>query len=438
MIGRPPSSMIKLGATHYKLVVATAPSLPQKMVSTCQQNSMRPLCIHEECKSDPKALYISDKQRGWRPVSDAKLWKGTCSYSTVTIDGKVRCEAGQSDTSKGGIPRFTLQEPPLYPSFLCTQEIAGCPFSELTVPSGASVSGTNCHANTTIPHGGSCNFEKQGFKCERATCCNGRFSKATCSRPGCKFSKVIVPGGANVTGVGCNKGSEVKSGSQCVLTKPRHDCETISCKFGRFSSKYPACTPKACLPSSLTIPRGAHSNCSIQTRTNSTVEHGTVCAVYKHGFKCETSMCDQGAFKITSPKCEEKGCLFNTVKAPADVDKGFSHVNCVAGKKVPHGTKCFFSKNAMNCESVTCNKGNFSSLSPRCVPQTCCQQQLQSPFGLEVPEDSFLLKVARATSKEDTKREKAAKLDFKQGHKNRIVRVKEIIDKVVFRASDPC
>ena len=69
-------------------------------------------------------------------------------------------------------------------------------------------------------------------------------------------------------------------------------------------------------------------------------------------------------------------------------------------------------------------------LAPKCEAQTCCQQMVQSSFGLEMPEDRYLLQAKRATSQQDAEREKAAKADFKQGQKNRIKAVKEIINKV--------
>ena len=51
-------------------------------------------------------------------------------------------------------------------------------------------------------------------------------------QPGCAFNQLTLPGGATVTGTNCDVTGTVAINDSCTFSKLNHNCHTVSCSEG--------------------------------------------------------------------------------------------------------------------------------------------------------------------------------------------------------------
>eukprot|EP00756_Hemistasia_phaeocysticola_P019122 Hpha_TRINITY_DN15640_c8_g1::TRINITY_DN15640_c8_g1_i2::g.97857::m.97857 len=130
------------------------------------------------------------------------------------------------------------------------RKVEGCPFDQLTVPAGAKAEGDGCTTGGTVPRGLFCTYRKDGAQCEVSACTHElkwTQTAPTCKTVGCPFEQITVPSGATPSGEDCAPGASVRKGSFCSFLKEGHTCDLIICGE-QWSQTKPSCRPSEVRP----------------------------------------------------------------------------------------------------------------------------------------------------------------------------------------------
>jgi len=236
-----------------------------------------------------------------------------------------------------------------------------------------------------------CNFKVDGWNCPASTCNLGSWSTGAfpdCQPKKCNFDDVVVPAGSSVSGMSCASGGKVANGTTCVVAKASHDCTSVTCEYGVWSSRAPTCGPHGCMLTNLTIPASAGLSpaCSSMEK----IPHSTTCQISRDGYDCQSSSCSFGTWTAGAPICTVKTCPFDQMSFPLGVttgNVGNDTVGCKSGETMANGTSCIMSKEHYECTSpVTCAYGVLQP-SPSCELTSCKFSDLVVPSGASASGD---------------------------------------------------
>ena len=181
---------------------------------------------------------------------------------------------------------------------LCVADVdPGCEVSALGVPGGASIATEACVSGSEVTSGGVCEFSKPGHVCSAASCVAGTWSAGMCvPMAGCMFSALEMPSGASGSG-GDEKCSSdavepVPEDGTCVVSKADHQCNAAICTSGGEWSNV-VCVPSSnpgCQVSEIVAPDGAEVSTE-ECMSSTEVSSGTTCGFAKAGHVCSSASC---------------------------------------------------------------------------------------------------------------------------------------------------
>ena len=196
-------------------------------------------------------------------------------------------------------------------------------------------------------------------------------------------------------------GSSINPGGVCKASIHGHQCGSISCyagatwrrsfpgsvtQFNRTSPR-PECIPLGCDLEQLSLPSGAHYNCTPHMLNDngepysSWVKSGASCNVTKPGFTCDKTECYASEFKNNGNLV----CLPNPCQlTPNDIPHG-AQPSCSG--TVESGGVCSFTKFGHSCSSIQCKEGKFVNAST-CSPDPCPVKDMLYP---SLPDQGVLL-----------------------------------------------
>eukprot|EP01065_Artemidia_motanka_P009687 TRINITY_DN14_c0_g1_i3.p1 TRINITY_DN14_c0_g1~~TRINITY_DN14_c0_g1_i3.p1 ORF type:complete len:4527 (+),score=1373.83 TRINITY_DN14_c0_g1_i3:154-13734(+) len=151
------------------------------------------------------------------------------------------CTAAGGGRGRGGKGVWSNLQPKCRPAEAPSPK--GCSFNDLTLPIGASPQGETCVGGGIVAGGAFCTFAKADHECDVAVCSSASqwsTTRPACKTVGCPFSALTIPSGAAVSGEGCEAGKNVRRGTFCALTKPFHTCDLVLCS-SVWSNTQPSC-----------------------------------------------------------------------------------------------------------------------------------------------------------------------------------------------------
>ena len=181
-------------------------------------------------------------------------------------------------------------------------------------------------------------MSKAGHSCESITCTVGVWSKTqpSCTAIGCQYDSLSVPTGASASGTGCIPGATVSDGVTCSFTKENYVCSTAHCSAGSWDRSTATCVediPNApvCDASVLQSPVNAQGDC----QAGQAVADGDACSFTRPWHSCQAAVCEGGAWSTHTPQCVAVGCAFEAVSVPAWAS--VTGTGCTSKGTVPSG-----------------------------------------------------------------------------------------------------